>query len=106
MGADLDTVTVLHYAEYLASVPSKRRVRRHRLVVGSSGVEVRVVECLDDSEGIVDYPGADYFGVILRSYLATGRASLGLVGRAGSELIDAADLVEFGVSWMNEHLAG
>lgn len=29
LGANLDTTNVLHYAEYLADVPNKRRVRRH-----------------------------------------------------------------------------
>ena len=82
LGADLDTLTLIHYAEYLAPVASKRRVRRHRLVKGREGPEIRVVECLDDSDGIVDYPGEDYFAVILREYLATGRASTGFVGRA------------------------
>jgi aminoglycoside 3-N-acetyltransferase len=105
LGADLDTLTVLHYAEYLAAVPDKRRVRRHRVVAGRGGPEMRVVECLDDSDGIVDYPGEDYFAVILREYLATGRAATGVVGRAASELIDAADVVDFGVGWMAEHLA-
>ena len=105
LGANLDTLTVLHYAEYLAPVRGKRRVRRHRLVTGPEGPEVRVIECLDDEHGIVDHPGEDYFAVILREYLAAGRASRGLVGRAGSELIDAADVVDFGVAWMTEHLA-
>jgi aminoglycoside N3'-acetyltransferase len=104
LGADLDTLTLLHYAEYLAPIPSKRRVRRHRLVVGRDRPEVRVVDCLDDSDGIVDHPGEDYFAVILREYLATGRASTGVVGRATSELIEAADVVEFAVPWMAEHL--
>ena len=104
LGADLDTLTVLHYAEYLAPVAGKRRVRRHRLVEGPDGAEARVIACLDDSTGIVDHPGEDYFAVILRRYLATGRASTGVVGRAPSELIDAADIVAFGVTWMAEHL--
>lgn len=103
LGADLDTLTVLHYAEYVAPVPSKRRVRRHRMVTGHGGVELRVIETLDDSDGIVDYPGEDYFAVILREYLATRRMSIGVVGSAGSELIDAADVVEFAVAWMAEH---
>lgn len=105
LGASLDTVTVLHYAEYLAPVGAKRRVKRHRLVTTSDGVELRCVECLDDEKGIVDYPGEDYFAVILRSYLATGRASHGMVGCAVSEIIDAGDIVRFGVLWMSEHLA-
>ena len=104
LGADLDTVTVLHYAEYLAPIPDKRRVRRHRMVVGPSGPELRTVECLDDSNGIVDHPGEDYFAVIVREYLETGRAAMGEVGGATSELIDSGDLVAFGVAWMLEHL--
>ena len=32
LGADDDTVTLIHYAEYLAPIADKRRVRRHRLV--------------------------------------------------------------------------
>ncbi|MGH9212099.1 MAG: aminoglycoside N(3)-acetyltransferase [Acidimicrobiales bacterium] len=100
LGADPDTVTLIHYAEYLAPVADKRRARRHRLVTGPAGRKVRVVECLDDSDGIVDYPGEDYFAVILREYLATGRASTGVVGGARSELLDGADLVDFAVTWM------
>ena len=104
LGADLDTLTVLHYAEYLAPIPVKRRVRRHRVVAGRAGPEIRVVSCLDDTDGIVDHPGEDYFATILRRYLAQGRARQGLVGRATSELIDAADVVTFGVEWMTGHL--
>ncbi len=104
LGADLDTLTVLHYAEYLTPIPAKRRVRRHHVVAGREGREIRIVESLDDTNGIVDHPGEDYFAVILREYLATGRALVGVVGRAVSELIDAADVVEFGAAWMVEHL--
>lgn len=104
LGADLDTVTLLHYAEYLAPIPEKRRVRRHHLVIAGDAVEVRTVDSLDDTNGIVEHPGEDYFAVLLRSYLATGRAAIGQIGNAKSELLDAADLVAFGVAWMTEHL--
>jgi aminoglycoside N3'-acetyltransferase len=106
LGADLDTLTLLHYAEYIAPVPSKRRVRRHRLVSGADGPELRTVDCLDDTDGIVDRPGEDYFAVILRQYLASGRASVGVVGGAVGELIDGADAVRFGVDWMTRYLVG
>ena len=105
LGADLATVTLLHYAEYRAPVPSKRRVRRHRIVTGPEGPRLRAVSCLDDCDGIVDYPGEDYFAVILRRYLETGRAATGAVGGATSELFPAADIVDFGVAWMAEHLS-
>jgi aminoglycoside N3'-acetyltransferase len=106
LGADIDTVTLLHYAEYLAPLPNKRRAVRYRRVQASTGPVIRRIECLDDSDGIVDYPGGDYFGLIMTEYLATGRASQGMVGGARSELIDAADLVAFAVDWMTAHLSG
>ncbi|HOC17559.1 MAG TPA: AAC(3) family N-acetyltransferase [Vicinamibacterales bacterium] len=102
LGADPNTVTLIHYAEYLAEVPGKRRVRRHRLVATPRGPELRIVECLDDNNGIVDYPGGDYFADILQAYLEQGRARQGLVGQAGSELLDARDLAEFAARWMTK----
>ena len=102
LGADVDTVTAIHHAEYLAEVPDKIRVRRHRRVATPSGPAVVVVECLDDDEGIVRYPGPDYFGVILQAYLATGAAREGRVGGARSELLDAGDIVAFAARWMTE----
>jgi aminoglycoside N3'-acetyltransferase len=104
LGADPDTVTLLHLAEYLAPVEAKRRVRRHRRVLGPTGPEIRTVECLDDSDGIVDWPGDDYFKTILEAYLATGRAREGPVGSARSELLDARDLTAFAVDWMARNL--
>jgi aminoglycoside N3'-acetyltransferase len=106
LGADIGTVTAIHYAEYLADVPAKRRVRRHRLVRRSTGPVIVVVECLDDSDGIVTYPGPDYFGVILEDYLAAGHAGRGRVGNAASELLDAGDLVAFATRWMTERFGG
>lgn len=104
LGADPDTVTLIHHAEHLVDLPGKRRVRRHRVVQGPAGPALRAIDALDDSDGIVDHPGEDYFITILRAYLATGRASVGPVGGATSELLDAADLVGFAVDWMAEHL--
>lgn len=106
LGADADTVTLLHLAEYVTPLPDKRRVRRHHVVEGARGPEVRVVECLDDSNGIAPWDGPDYFGVILEEYLATGRARTGRVGQARAELINGRDIVAFGASWMAHNLRG
>jgi aminoglycoside N3'-acetyltransferase len=73
-------------------------------VGAAGGPTVRIVETLDDSNGIVDYPDEDYFAAILKAYLATGRARIGKVGSAASQLIEARDIVPFGVAWMNTHL--
>ena len=106
LGADLDTVTALHHAEYRCSVWPRRRVRRQRLVATAEGPRIRVVECLDDEHGLVDYEGRDYFEDLLRDYLATGRARSGTVGDARAELLEAADLVAFAERWLDEHLDG
>lgn len=105
LGADTNTVTLLHYAEYLAHVPDKHRVRRHRRVAGPNGPEVRVVECLDDSLGIVDWTGEDYFSLILADYMTSRDVARGTVGGATSERLDARDLVDFAARWMTTHLA-
>ena len=107
MGADPDTVSVLHFAEYCADVPDTVRVRRHRKVLGPEGPRIVVVECLDDENGIVPderQPEEDYFAIILREFLATGRARLGRVGGAEAELFDAADIVAMGADWMTANL--
>ena len=106
LGASIETVTLLHYAEYMVPLAEKRRTRRHRRVRRGDGTLTTVhVDCLDDEHGIVDYPDGDYFGSLLRDYLATGRSRAGTVGRAHSELIEAPDLLEFAVQWMAEKLA-
>lgn len=100
LGADLNTTTVLHWAEYLVELPNKRRVRRYRRIAGSPEPQICHVDSLDDSDGIVAWPGEDYFTRILQDYFAAGRARHGAVGQARSELLEAADLVRFGVAWM------
>ena len=57
LGADADTVTVLHYAECLAPTTGKRRVRSYRRVRGLNEPEVKVIDCLDDEHGTADHPG-------------------------------------------------
>lgn len=104
LGANPDTVTALHYAEYLAELPAKRRTRWDYLLESDEGPRHVWIECLDDAEGIADWRGEDYFALILKAYLEIGRARQGKVGRAAAELIDAADIVDFGARWMEKNL--
>ena len=105
MGANPDTVTALHYAEYLADLPDKRRTRWDYMLASADGPRHGHTSCLDDSAGIARWDGEDYFAVILAAYLALGRHRQGMVGNAASELIDAADITAFGARWMEAHLA-
>jgi aminoglycoside N3'-acetyltransferase len=104
LGANRDTVTALHFAEYLADLPAKRRAHWHYVLAGPDGPHHASIDCLNDLDGIVAWEGEDYFALILRAYLALGRHREGPVGNAGSELIDAADIVAFGARWMEDNL--
>jgi aminoglycoside N3'-acetyltransferase len=105
IGADPETVTALHYAEYLADVPDKKRVRWDYAIAGPGGGPEHVwIDCLNDLDGIADWEGEDYFAAILEAYLPLGRLREGRVGNARSELLDAADYATFGARWMEENL--
>jgi aminoglycoside N3'-acetyltransferase len=103
LGANVDTVTLTHWAEYLARVPNKRRVR-WRFVRADIGEQF--IEGLDDDDGIVDWEHGDYFPQILLDFLKTGQARTGPVGRCNAELFSAKTFVDFAVAWMEGHLTG
>jgi aminoglycoside N3'-acetyltransferase len=106
LGADPDTTTLMHLAEYLTPLPQKRRVERHRVCRINGQRTIRTISSLDDSEGIVDWPGEDYFQTILTDYLNAGRGVQGRVGGADSHYLPARDLLVFAVQWMTERFAG
>lgn len=102
LGANPDTVTLTHYAEYLADVPDKIRARR-RYVRADTG-EVWI-ESLDDTDGIAEWTHGDYFERIFLDYKAGGAVKTGMVGRCNAELFEAQDFVSFAVRWMERELA-
>jgi aminoglycoside 3-N-acetyltransferase len=101
LGAAVDTVTLTHWAEYLARVPNKRRVRR-RYERADSGEQW--IEGLDDDGGIVDWEQGDYFPQILLDFLKAGQARTGPVGACIAELFSAKAFVAFAVEWMEARL--
>ena len=101
LGADIDTVTLTHHAEYLADVPDKQRAQR--TYVRADVGEV-LIESLDDTDGIAEWPPGDYFSQILREFIADGHAVVGPVGGCTAELLEARRFVEFATSWMETHL--
>lgn len=102
LGADVDSVTLTHFAEYLADVPDKRRVRR-RYVRADTGEQW--IESLDDNDGIRDWDEGDYFSQILIDFVGRDLAQVGPVGQCQAELIEAKKFVEFATEWMEENLA-
>jgi len=101
LGANVHTVTLTHYAEYLAPVPARRRVERRYKLAGAGEI---VVSSLDDSDGIVDWKAGDYFSQILIDFLDQERAGVGSVGGCVAELLDAREFVVFATNWMEREL--
>lgn len=103
LGSPIHDITLLHYAEHMARVPNKRIVH-YKMPVLQNGKRTWVeIEEFDTSRGIVDWQG-DYFETIVREYLSYGKVCSGKVGAAQSYLLDAGDLTEFGIQWMEKTL--
>ncbi|WP_158043689.1 aminoglycoside 3-N-acetyltransferase [Skermanella pratensis] len=100
VGAPLDTMTLLHHAEHLARIPGKR-VRRHEVPFATpAGTAWRMVEEFETADPIVPGLEDDYFATVVEEFLAAGRGTRGLVGDAPAVLVDAADITEFAVGWL------
>jgi aminoglycoside 3-N-acetyltransferase len=100
LGAPLDTITLLHYAENEARIPDKRICRYRRLMPGVNGPEWVEFEEFDTSQPVHASLPEDCFARIAGDYLAAGRGRQGSVGAASSFLFDGEDLVKFGVEWL------
>ena len=55
LGADPDTVTIIHYAEYLAPVPASGGSAGTVWWPAATGPSCASSKCLDDSDGIVEH---------------------------------------------------
>ena len=101
IGAPLDTMTLLHHAEHLAQIPGKRVIRYEvPLARSSGGVEWRMVEEFDTADPVVEELDDDYFGTIVRAFLASGEGIEGMIGAAPSVLVEAAPITAFAVDWL------
>jgi len=97
LGADVDTVTLTHHAEYLAELQHKRSARRRYSRADTGPV---VIEGLDDTDGIADWGNGDYFAQILVDFVAADLAVTGPVGGCPAELLDARTFVDFATRWL------
>jgi aminoglycoside 3-N-acetyltransferase len=103
LGAPLNSITLLHYAEHLARVSNKKTVQ-YKMPLLRDGKRVWVDIEEFDTNGML--PGMkEYFETIPREYLSSGRGSAGKVGAAQSYLFDATDLVSFAVRWLERKYA-
>lgn len=99
LGAPLDTMTLLHHAEHLADFPDKRILRYEAPILVDGKTVWRWFEEFDTSDPPDGLPD-DYFADIVEAFLATGRGKRGKIGEASSVLVPAAEMVAFGVDWL------
>ena len=108
LGAPLEALTILHHAEAIATAPGKRTVTFEIPVAAPAGVELRTYTDIDTSRGAyryedLDLPFEDEFTTIGNAALAAGIGTTGTVGAATCHLFPAAELVRFGVAWIDQH---
>jgi aminoglycoside 3-N-acetyltransferase len=100
IGAPLDTITLLHYAEHRANIPNKRVHRYRRLMPGENGPAWVEIQEFDTTQPVSDLLPADCFERIATEYLAAASPPRGRVGAAQSFLFEAPQLVTFAVGWL------
>ena len=103
-GAPLDTMTLLHHAEHLARIPNKRLRRYEVPLLIAGNVEWRMIEEFDTSDPIVPGLADDFFGAVVREFLACRQGRQGSIGRAPSVLVDAAAICAFAVAWLERRV--
>jgi aminoglycoside 3-N-acetyltransferase len=97
LGAPLDTITLLHYAEHLAQIPDKRVLRYRRLMPGGEWVDF---EEFDTGEPVSERLPENVFELIAEDFLLSGKGAEGRIGKARAVLLEARELVDFAVAWM------
>jgi aminoglycoside 3-N-acetyltransferase len=106
LGAPRDSLTLLHYAEYLARLPEKR-IRRVEVPLASrDGTVWRMIEEFETGLPVVDGLDEDYFAVVVDDFLKGGQGRTGRVGLADCVLVEAAAIVPFAVDWLETRVTG
>jgi aminoglycoside 3-N-acetyltransferase len=101
LGAPLHSLTLLHHAEAMASVPAKRRWSYSLPFATAHGVEWRSLHDIDTDRGPFGY-GDDGIAAMAKAALAAGIGTRGPVAAAECYLFAADELVGFATRWLEE----
>lgn len=104
LGAPLNTMTLIHYAETVVDLPGKRRIRYEMPIRRGPQVVWEQYEDIDTSDGAFRYADivsketaqADFIAAALAN---AGIGRIGRVGHAMSHLLPAAELSRFTLAW-------
>lgn len=101
LGAPLDTISLLHYAEHIANIPDKRVVHYNRRF--AHGWES--IEEFDTGDPCHDALPINCFELIALDNLCAGNGREGTVGRATCHVFSSRQLIPFAVRWIEERVA-
>jgi len=96
LGAPLDTLTLLHHAEFHARLRHKRIVRYRCPIVRDGETAWVEIEDFDTGESHDDYA----FDTIAQAALAAGEGHRGKVGHAPCAVFEASGLLQFAIRWL------
>lgn len=110
LGAPLDTMTLLHHAEALAKAPGKRFVDYEQPILVQGQRVWRRFHDIDSEDGAFDYSavvpeGEEPFEAMAQDMLAAGIGRQGRVGAADSHLFEAAEVIDFATTWIEDKLS-
>lgn len=100
LGAPHDTMTLMHLAEHLADIPGKRVIAKEAPFATPAGTEWRWIEEFDTSDPVSEALPENFIEQIVDAYVAAGRGRPGKVGNAPALLVAAADILPFGIAWL------
>jgi aminoglycoside 3-N-acetyltransferase len=94
LGSPFDTVSLLHYAEDIANLPSKRVLRYTVPVQVDGSIRDVEIEEFDTSHPVVTGMPENYFEQVVQAFVVSRELQPRLIGAAASYLIDAQPLVQ------------
>lgn len=104
LGAPLDTVTMLHFAEHKARIPGKRIRRYRRLMPATPEPRWIEFEEFDTSDPVHDDLPSNCFEQIALDFLAAGFGRQDTFGRAPCYLFQTRELVPYAIEWIERFI--
>lgn len=102
VGAPWDTMTLVHHADHLASIPDKLTIRIEVPIAGSNRTEWHFMEEFETGDPVHEALPENYIERIVTAYVDSGGGVQGMIGAAPSLLLDAPVTLAFAIQWLEE----
>ena len=103
LGAPLDTITLLHYAEHLAEIPDKQVVQYRHLMPTPEGPRWIDFEEFDTSEPVNSQLPENVFEQIAEAFFESGQGTKISFGQTSAFLFESKQLIPFAKRWLEDY---